>query len=85
MQLPMQQIITIGVLAASTAQLLRTLYQAHGGPGPWLDDIENKLIKGAKGSSADVTNEGVEAAGIRDALTILQDLIAKTRDGRIAE
>ena len=73
-------------LVHAIMELLDRLAAAHGNePGPWLDELEQVLITGAKGTIAEGVDMTEEAAGMSLGIELLDALIQRQRRLLIVE
>lgn len=70
----------IMALAGAVSTLVKELAKHHDGkPGPWLDEIEEVLIRDAKGTVAADIHIATEASGMKKGIDLLDALIKNER------
>jgi GNAT superfamily N-acetyltransferase len=75
-----QASFVIMALGGAAMELLDRLAIAHGNiPGPWLDELEEVLIRAAKGIIADGIHISDEARGMKLGIELLDALIQRQR------
>ena len=79
-----QAITAIALPALRT--VLEELAEAHGNKaGPWLDDLEARLIRDAKGTITEGASIEVEAASLKVGIDVLQMTLDVVRHNLVGE
>ncbi|PRD42125.1 hypothetical protein C5748_18425 [Phyllobacterium phragmitis] len=69
-------------MGTALRQTIETMALDHGNaPGPWLDDLERKLITEAKGTITQGISIDAEAESLGIGIRVLQGIIGATRSG----
>lgn len=76
----------VNVTATALRTTLETLAEVHGSKGgPWLDELEKRLIRDAKGTIGEGIPIQDEAAGIGLGIDVLQAILDVVRENLAAK